>query len=124
MMENKILSSLNKVAADYTSSKNLIKNINKRYKDTFKVVSCEESGCGYRLVTVLDIGNNTYKYKLYEKDNQVYFKNENSKDNYSLDDLVTILTSGEAKFEIDRITITLEDLSAEDYEIIKKIYGR
>lgn len=123
-MENKILSSLNKVAADYTSSKNLIKNINKRYKDTFKVVSCEESGCGYRLVTVLDIGNNTYKYKLYEKDNQVYFKNENSKDNYSLDDLVTILTSGEAKFEIDRITITLEDLSAEDYEIIKKIYGR
>ena len=63
-MENKILSSLNKVATDYTSSKNLIKNINKRYKDTFKVVSCEESGGGYRLVTVLDIGHNTYKYKL------------------------------------------------------------
>lgn len=123
-MENRILSKLNKVAAEYTSSKNLIKNINKRYKEEFKVLSCEETGCGYRLVTVLDIGNNTYKYKLYERDNSVYFKNENSKDNYSLDDLSTILTSGEAKFEIDRITITLEDLSAEDYEIIKKIYGR
>lgn len=123
-MENRILSKLNKVAAEYTSSKNLIKNINKRYKEEFKVLSCEETGCGYRIVTVLDIGNNTYKYKLYERDNSVYFKNENSKDNYSLDDLVTILTSGEAKFEIDRITITLEDLSAEDYEIIKKIYGR
>lgn len=123
-MENKILLNLNKVAKDYTSSKNLIKNINKRYKDTFKVISCEETGCGYRVVSVLDIGNNTYKYKLYEKDNSVYFKNENSKDNYSLDDLTTILTSGEAKFEIDRITITLEDLSAEDYEIIKKIYWR
>lgn len=123
-MENKILLNLNKVAKDYTSSKNLIKNINKRYKDTFKVISCEETGCGYRVVSVLDIGNNTYKYKLYEKDNSVYFKNENSKDNYSLDDLTTILTSGEAKFEIDRITITLEDLSAEDYEIIKKIYRR
>lgn len=123
-MENKILSKLNKVAAEYNSSKNLIKNINKRYKEEFKVISCEETGCGYRVVSVLDIGNNTYKYKLYERDNSVYFKNENSKDNYSLDDLATILTSGEAKFEIDRITITLEDLSAEDYEIIKKIYGR
>ena len=123
-MENRILSKLNKVAAEYTSSKNLIKNINKRYKEEFKVLSCEETGCGYRNITVLDIGNNTYKYKLYERDNSVYFKNENSKDNYSLDDLATILTSGEAKFEIDRITITLEDLSAEDYEIIKKIYGR
>lgn len=123
-MENRILLKLNKVASDYTSSKNLIKNINKRFKDEFKVLSCEESGCGYRVVTVLDIGNNTYKYKLYEKDNQVYFKNENSKDNYNLDDVVTILTSGEAKFEIDRIIITLEDLTAEDYGIMSKIFGR
>lgn len=121
MMENKILSSLNRVATDYTSSKNLIKNINKRYKDTFKVVSCEESGCGYRLVTVLDIGNNTYKYKLYERDNSVYFKNENSKDNYSLDDVEQILRSGKNEIGLDTIIIKLEDLTAEDYEIITKI---
>ena len=120
-MENKILSSLNRVATDYTSSKNLIKNINKRYKDTFKVVSCEESVCGYRLVTVLDIGNNTYKYKLYERDNSVYFKNENSKDNYSLDDVEQILRSGKNEIGLDTIIIKLEDLTAEDYEIITKI---
>ena len=120
-MENKILSSLNRVATDYTSSKNLIKNINKRYKDTFKVVSCEESGCGYRLVTVLDIGNNTYKYKLYEKDNTVYFKNENSKDNYNLDDVAQILRSGKNEVGLDTITIVLDDLTAEDYETMVKI---
>ena len=121
MMENKILSSLNRVATDYTSSKNLIKNINKRYKDTFKVVSCEESGCGYRLVTVLDIGNNTYKYKLYEKDNTVYFKNEKSRDNYNLDEVAQILRSGKNEIGLDTITIKLEDLTAEEYEIITKI---
>lgn len=120
-MENRILLKLNKVASDYTSSKNLIKNINKRFKDEFKVLSCEESGCGYRLVTVLDIGNNTYKYKLYEKDNTVYFKNENSKDNYSLDDVAQILRSGKNEIGLDTITIKLEDLTAEEYEIIAKI---
>lgn len=123
-MENEILSSLNKVAKDYTSSKNLIKNINKRYQDTFKIMSCEESGCGYRVVSVLDIGNNSYKYKLYEKDNQVYFKRMDSKDSYNLDDVSQVLRSGEIEVGIDSITIKLEDLTAEDYGMMLKVLGR
>lgn len=123
-MENKILSCLNKVAKEYNSSKNLIKNINKRYKDTFKIISCEESGCGYRVVSVLDIGNNDYKYKLYEKDNQVYFKGIDSKDTYGLEDVMEILRNGESKIGIDTITIELENLSAEDYEIMLKVLGK
>lgn len=123
-MENKILLSLNKVAKDYTSSKNLIKNINKRYQDTFKIMSCEESGCGYRVVSVLDIGNNNYKYKLYEKDNQVYFKSMDSKDSYNLDDVSMVLRSGEIEVGIDSITIKLEDLTAEDYEMMLKVLGK
>lgn len=123
-MENKILLNLNKVASDYTSSKNLIRNINKRYKDTFKIVSCEESGCGYRVVSVLDIGNNDYKYKLYEKDNQVYFKSIDSKDSYNLDDVSQVLRSGEIKLGLDTITITLNDLTAEDYGMMLKVLGK
>lgn len=123
-MENKILLSLNKVAKDYTSSKNLIKNINKRYQDTFKIMSCEESGCGYRVVSVLDIGNNSYKYKLYEKDNQVYFKRMDSKDSYNLDDVSQVLRGGEIEVGIDSITIKLEDLTAEDYGMMLKVLGR
>lgn len=123
-MENKILSKLNKVAAEYTSSKNLIKNINKRYQDTFKIMSCEESGCGYRVISVLDIGNNSYKYKLYEKDNQVYFKRMDSKDSYNLDDVSQVLRSGEIEVGIDSITIKLEDLTAEDYGMMMKVLGR
>lgn len=123
-MENEILSSLNKVAKDYTSSKNLIKNINKRYQDTFKIMSCEESGCGYRVVSVLDIGNNSYKYKLYEKDNQVYFKRMDSKDSYNLDDVSQVLRGGEIEVGIDSITIKLEDLTAEDYGMMLKVLGR
>lgn len=123
-MENEILSSLNKVAKDYTSSKNLIKNINKRYQDTFKIMSCEESGCGYRVVSVLDIGNNSYKYKLYEKDNQVYFKRIDSKDSYNLDDVSQVLRGGEIEVGIDSITIKLEDLTAEDYGMMLKVLGR
>lgn len=123
-MENKILLSLNKVAKDYTSSKNLIKNINKRYQDTFKIMSCEESGCGYRVVSVLDIGNNSYKYKLYEKDNQVYFKRMDSKDSYNLDDVSQVLRGGEIEVGIDSITIKLEDLTAEDYGMMMKVLGR
>lgn len=123
-MENDILYKLNKVAKEYTTSKNLIRNINKRYVDTFKIVSCEESGCGYRVVSVLDIGNNSYKYKLYEKDNQVYFKRFDSKDSYSLEDISQILRSGEVQTKIDSITITLTDLSAEDYDIMLKILGK
>lgn len=123
-MENDILYKLNKVAKEYTSSKNLIRNINKRYVDTFKIVSCEESGCGYRVASVLDIGNNSYKYKLYEKDNQVYFKRFDSKDSYSLEDISQILRSGEIETKIDSITITLTDLSAEDYDLMLKILGK
>lgn len=123
-MENKILLNLNKVAKDYTSSKNLIKNINKRYKDTFKVISCEETGCGYRVVSVLDIGNNTYKYKLYEKDNAVYFKRIDSKDSFNLDDVSQVLRGGEINVGLDTITITLVDLNAEDYEMMLKILGK
>lgn len=123
-MENKILLSLNKVAKDYTSSKNLIKNINKRYQDTFKIMSCEESGCGYRVISVLDIGNNSYKYKLYEKDNQVYFKRMDSKDSYNLDDVSQVLRGGEIEVGIDSITIKLEDLTAEDYGMMMKVLGR
>lgn len=123
-MENKILLNLNKVAKDYTSSKNLIKNINKRYKDTFKVISCEETGCGYRVVSVLDIGNNTYKYKLYEKDNVVYFKRMDSKDSFNLDDVSLVLRSGEIEVGIDSITIKLDDLTAEDYEMMLKVLGK
>lgn len=122
-MENKILTSLNKVAKEYTSSKNLIKNINKRYQD-FKIIKCEESGCGYRFVSVLDIGNNDYKFKLYEKNNQVYFKSIDSKDSYGLDDVENILRGGDIKLGIDSITITLNDLTAEDYDIIKKVLGK
>lgn len=123
-MENDILYKLNKVAKEYTTSKNLIRNINKRYVDTFKIVSCEESGCGYRVASVLDIGNNSYKYKLYEKDNQVYFKRFDSKDAYSLEDISQILRSGEVQTKIDSITITLTDLNAEDYDIMLKILGK
>lgn len=123
-MENKILLSLNKVAKDYTSSKNLIKNINKRYQDTFKVMKCEESGCGYRVVTVLDIGNNEYKYKLYEKDNQVYFKSMDCKDSFNLDDVSQVLRSSEIELGVDSITIKLEDLNAEDYEMMLKVLGK
>ena len=123
-MENDILYKLNKVAKEYTTSKNLIRNINKRYVDTFKIVSCEESGCGYRVASVLDIGNNSYKYKLYEKDNQVYFKRFDSKDSYSLEDISQILRSGEVQTKIDSITITLTDLNAEDYNIMLKILGK
>lgn len=123
-MENDILYKLNKVAKEYTTSKNLIRNINKRYVDTFKIVSCEESGCGYRVASVLDIGNNSYKYKLYEKDNQVYFKRFDSKDSYSLEDISQILRSGEVQTKIDSITITLTDLNAEDYDIMLKILGK
>lgn len=123
-MENKILSSLNKVAKEYTTSKNLIRNINKRYQDTFKIIKCEESGCGYRVIYVLDIGNNDYKFKLFEKDNQVYFKSMDSKDSYGLEDVEQILRSGEIKLGLDTITITLNDLTAEDYEIIKKVLGK
>lgn len=123
-MENKILLNLNKVAKDYTSSKNLIKNINKRYKDTFKVISCEETGCGYRVVSVLDIGNNTYKYKLYEKDNVVYFKRMDSKDSFNLDDVSLVLRGGEIEVGIDSITIKLDDLTAEDYEMMLKVLGK
>lgn len=123
-MENKILSSLNKVAKEYTTSRNLIRNINKRYQDTFKIIKCEESGCGYRVIYVLDIGNNDYKFKLFEKDNQVYFKSMDSKDSYGLEDVEQILRSGEIKLGLDTITITLNDLTAEDYEIIKKVLGK
>lgn len=123
-MENKILLNLNKVAKDYTSSKNLIRNINKRYQDTFKIVSCEESGCGYRVVSVLDIGNNDYKYKLYEKDNQVYFKRMDSKDSYNLDDVSQVLRGGKIDVKIDSITIVLDDLSMEDYGMMLKVLGR
>ena len=123
-MENKILLNLNNVAKDYTSSKNLIKNINKRYKDTFKVISCEETGCGYRVVSVLDIGNNTYKYKLYEKDNVVYFKRMDSKDSFNLDDVSLVLRGGEIEVGIDSITIKLDDLTAEDYEMMLKVLGK
>ena len=123
-MENKILSSLNKVAKEYTTSRNLIRNINKRYQDTFKIIKCEESGCGYRIIYVLDIGNNDYKFKLFEKDNQVYFKSMDSKDSYGLEDVEQILRSGEIKLGLDTITITLNDLTAEDYEIIKKVLGK
>lgn len=123
-MENKILLSLNKVAKDYTSSKNLIKNINKRYQDTFKIMSCEESGCGYRVISVLDIGNNSYKYKLYEKDNAVYFKRMDSKDSFNLDDVSLVLRGGEVEAGIDSITIKLEDLSMEDYEMMLKVLGK
>lgn len=123
-MENKILLNLNKVAKDYTSSKNLIKNINKRYQDTFKIMKCEESGCGYRVVSVLDIGNNEYRYKLYEKDNQVYFKRMDSKDSYNLDDVSLVLRGGKIEVGIDSITIKLEDLTAEDYEMMLKVLGK
>ena len=122
-MENKILSALNKVAKEYTSSRNLIRNINKRYQD-FKIMKCEESGCGYRVVSILDIGNNDYKYKLFEKDNKVYFKSMDSKDSYSLDDVSQILRSGENDVKMDSITITLNDLTAEDYDIMLKVLGK
>ena len=124
-MENDILYKLNKVAKEYTTSKNLIRNINKRYVDTFKIVSCEESGCGYRVASVLDIGNNSYKYKLYEKDNQVYFKRIDSKDSYSLEDVSQILRGGEVtEISIDSLTIKLDNLTAEDYEIMLKVLGK
>ena len=123
-MENRILKQLNNVAKDYTSSKNLVRNINKKYTNEFKIISCEESGIGYRTIKVLDSTNKEYKYKLFEANNKVEFKLYSSKDNYTSADLWDILKTGDIQITPDKISITLTNLSFEDYDIMLKGLGR
>ena len=123
-MENRILKQLNDVAKDYTSSRNLVRNINKKYVNEFKIISCEESGVGYRTIKVLDNTNKEYKYKLFEINNKVEFKLFSSKENYTTADLWDILKTGDIQITPDKITITLTDLSFEDYDIMLKGLGR
>lgn len=123
-MENEILKKLNEVAKDYQSSKNLIKNINKKYSSMFKIISCEETGVGYRNINVLDNDNKSYKYKLFENNNQVEFKLYSSKETYTTNELWEILKSGKITIAKDFITIELDDLSFEDYDIMLKGLGK
>lgn len=123
-MENKILDQLNLVAKEYTTSRNLIKNINKRYSNEFKIISCEPSGTNYRLVKVMTNDNKEFKYKLCEFENSVEFKLFSDKADYNLKDVCDILKTGDIKILPDSITITLDDLSFNDYDIMMKVLGR
>lgn len=134
-MENEILRKLNSIAREYTTSRNLIKNINKRFINELKITSCEESGCGYRVITLvklnnkdsqnyLDKANEVFKFKLFESNNRVEFKLYSSKDNYTSGDVFDILKTGDVKVTKDTITIVLDDLTAEDMEIMLKGLGR
>ncbi len=123
-METKILKKMNDIAKDYVTSRNLIRNINKRYESDFKITSCEESGVGYRVIKVIDNQNNDYKYKLFENNNRLEFKLFSSQENYSTQDLWDILKTGNIKITKDSIVIELDDLNYEDYDIILKGLGR
>ena len=122
-MENKILDQLNAVAKDYTTSRNLIKNINKRYEGEFKIISCEPFA-NYRLTKVVTKDNVEFKYKLCEFENNVEFKLMTDKSDYNLKDVCDILKTGDIKITPDSITITLDDLSFNDYDIMMKVLGR
>lgn len=123
-MEKEILTKLNSVARDYTSSRNLIKNINKRFKDEFVILSCEPSGANYKVVKVSTPDNNNYKYKLVETDNRVEFILFSDKINVTATEIFDILMTGNIKITRDTITIVLDDLTAEDMEIMLKGLGR
>lgn len=123
-MENIILKKLNGVAKEYTSSRNLVKNINKKFVNEFKIISCEESGCGYRTVKVLGERNAMYKFKLFEKDNTVEFKLFTDNTTCTASDVFDILKTGKVTVTRDVITIELDDLSSEDMETMLKGLGR
>lgn len=123
-MEKEILTKLNSVAKDYTSSRNLIKNINKRFKDEFIILSCEPSGANYKVIKVATPTNSNYKYKLVETDNRVEFKLFSDKTNVTATEIFDILMTGDIKTTKDTITIVLDNLTAEDMEIMLKGLGR
>ena len=123
-MINEILRKLNVVAKEYKTSRNLIKNINKRYFGEFGIASCEESGCGYRVVKVIDKDNKEYKFKLIEKMEQVEFKLFSDKTTCTANDVFDILKTGKVEITKDVIRITLDDLTAEDMETMLRGLGR
>lgn len=74
MNENEVVIKMNRIARRYETSKNLIKNCRKALEGIIEIVSCEESGKGYRDVKCLDLNTGTeFHLKLIEKDNVVYF---------------------------------------------------
>ena len=74
MNENLTVMKMNSIARRYETSKNLIKNCRKALEGQTDIISCEESGKGYRDVLCIDLDNNEqFHIKLIEKDGVVYF---------------------------------------------------